>query len=179
VHDALAAGGRVEEEAHPSEVDLALLARLAIGDPHCRTLTAGAAAHLGDVALHRARRHRQALALQQLGDLHARQVVGDPRRHRLVVVLQHPPCLTMTVGAMRTHRLHHQTEEHVAQLLVPVIADQAKADSGIHVAAHGLAIHTGQPLCHSDALAGQPQPQHLSNLEHSDLPERHRRLPAR
>src|SRR5262249_20127864 len=49
-------------------------------------------------------------------------------------------------------------------------------DSDIHVAAHGLAVEADQPRRRSDALAGQPQPQHLPNLEHSDLPERHRRL---
>ena len=90
--------------------------------------------------------------------------------------LQQPPRLAVAVGAVRAHRLDHQPDEHVGQLLVAAVADQTEPDRGIHVAAHGLAVEADQPLRRPDALAGQPQPQHLSNLEHSDLPERHRRL---
>ncbi|HET6948823.1 MAG TPA: hypothetical protein VFI47_00505 [Acidimicrobiales bacterium] len=93
--------------------------------------------------------------------------------------LQQPPHLAVPVEAMRAHRLDYQADEHVGQLPVTAISNQAKPDRGIHVATHGLAVEADQPLGRSDALAGQPQPQHLSNLKHSDLPERHSRLPAR
>jgi hypothetical protein len=85
----------------------------------------------------------------------------------------------MTIAAVRAHRLDHQTDELVGQLLVATVTDQAEPDRGIHVAANGLAVEPDQPFHRPDAPTGQPQPQNLSNLEHSDLPERHRRLPAR
>ena len=85
----------------------------------------------------------------------------------------------MTIAAVRPDRLHHQPDEHVGQLLLAAVADQAEPDRGIHIAADRLAVQADQPLDRPDALTAQPQPQHFSNLEHSDLPERHRRLPAR
>jgi hypothetical protein len=112
-------------------------------------------------------------------DLHRGEIVLDPRRDLVVVDLESSPRLAVTVEAMRSHRLDHHADEHVAQLIVAAIADQAEPDRSVHVAAHRLAVEPDQPFRRPDALAGQPQPQHLSNLEHSDLPERHRRLPAR
>ena len=44
---------------------------------------------------------RKELAELRLGDLDARQVVGDPGRYSLVVVRQRPPCLPVAVAAMR------------------------------------------------------------------------------
>ncbi len=35
-----------------------------------------------------------------------------------------------------------------------------------------LAVHPRQPFHRTEPLAPQPQPQHLSNLAHSNLPER-------
>ena len=57
VHDPVPFRRRVEHQPHAAEVDLALIARLAIGDAHRRSRTPGAAAHLEHVTLHRAARH--------------------------------------------------------------------------------------------------------------------------
>jgi hypothetical protein len=176
VHDAVTPGRRVEDQAHATEVDLQLVTRLAVVDPHRRTPATCPAAHLGHVALHRAARDLDPAASQQLVDLHCGEIVFDPRCDRIVVGLTQPPRLTVAVEAVRAHRLDHQTDEPVGELLVAALADQTETDSGIHVAADGLAVEADQPFRRSDALAGQPQPQHLSNLEHSDLPERHCRL---
>ena len=176
VHDAVTPARRIEDQAHATEVDLQLVARLAIVDPHRRPPTPRAAQDLGHVALHRPARDLDPAARQQLADLHRGEIVLDPRCDLVVMRLTQPPRLTVAVEAMRAHRLDHQTDEPVGQLHVAAIADQTQPDRGIHVTADRLAVEADQPLRRSDALAGQPQPQHLSNLEHTDLPERHRRL---
>jgi hypothetical protein len=176
VHHPVPVRRRIEHEAHATEVDLQLVARLTIVDPHRRPPATGAAQDLSHVALHRPARHLDAAAGQQLVDLHRGQVVFDPRRELVVIGLQQSPGLAVAVDAVRTDRFDHHPDERVAQQLVPAVAHQPQPDRGIHVATNGLAVEPDQPLRRPDALAGQPQPQHLSNLEHSDLPERHRRL---
>ena len=167
---------RVDEEPHPTEVDLQLVARLTVGDPHRRPPTPAAAAHLQHVALHRAQRHPHALPLEQLVDLHPGQIVLDPAGDLLVLSGQQPPRLAVTVAAVRTDRLHHHPDEHVGQLTLAAVTDQTELLGGGDVAADRLAVHLRQPLHRPDAFPGQPQPQHFSNLEHTDLPECHGRL---
>ena len=61
------------------------------------------------------------------------------------------------------------------ELALPAVATRPSLDRRLHVAAHGLAVHPGQPLDGPLALAPQPQPQDLTYLEHTNLPEAHRR----
>ena len=164
------------DQTHATEVDLQLVARFAVDDPDRRPPAPGPAAHLSDVALHRPARNLDTAPSQQLVDLHRGEIVRDPRRDLVVVGHEHSPRLAVAVGAVRAHRLDNQADEHIGQLLVAAVADQPQRHRRIHIAAHRLAVEADQPLRRPDALAGQPQPQHLSNLEHSDLPERHSRL---
>jgi hypothetical protein len=66
--------GHVVIEPHATEVDLQLVARLAVVDAHRRLSTTTPAQHLSDVTLHRTRRHLDPASLQQLGNLHAGQI---------------------------------------------------------------------------------------------------------
>ena len=58
----------------------------------------------------------------------------------------------------------------------PPSRSSPNADRRLDVAADRLAVHLRQPLHRPEPLPGQPQPEHLSNLEHTHLPERHGRL---
>jgi hypothetical protein len=75
------------------------------------------------------------------------------------------------------HRLGHAAHELVGELLLTAGADQAQRLRRADLPAHGLAVHACQPLDRTEPLAAQPQTQQFSNLEHPDLPERHRRPP--
>ena len=173
VGDAVATGERIGDQPHAPEVDLQLIAGLAVGHAHGATATAATTDHLRHIALHRARGHRDTTAPQELGDLHRGHTVAHPRIDLVVTVDQQLPCLATSVAAMRTHGLHDDADERVGELRVAAIAPQPRGHRGVDVTADRLAIHAHQPLRCPDALTGQPQPKHLSNLEHSDLPERH------
>lgn len=118
--------------------------------------------------------HHHALAGQQLVHLHRGQALIEPRLDLLVMGHQQPPRLPTAVRPMRPDGLHHRPQELIGQLAVAAIADQAQPLRRRHVAADRLAIDPGQPLDRPQPLARQPQAQHLSNLEHGNLPE-HRR----
>ena len=167
---------RVDEEPHPAEVDLQLIARLPIGDAHRRPTAPAAAAHLQQIALHRAQRHHYALPVEQLMDLHPGQIVGHPAGDLLVPSGQQPPRRAVTVAAVRTDRLHDHPDEHIGQLTLAAVTLQTELLGGGDVTADRLAVHLRQPLHRPEPFPGQPQPEHFSNLEHTDLPECHGRL---
>lgn len=170
------AGHRVVQQTEPPEIDLQLVTRFAISDPHRRTLPT-ARTELGrDEPLHRALRHHHAVASQQLADLHAGNTRVHPRLDLVVSASQRRPRLTMTVRAVRAHDLHHPTQHQIGQLDDTTLDGDANLDRSVDIAAHRLAIHQGQPGHCPKPLTAQPQPQHFSNLEHRNLPEHHRRL---
>ena len=177
VHDPHPTRRRVGNQAHLPEVQLALRTGLTIGDPDRRSLTAGAAAHLGDVALHRAQRADGPFPGEQLVDLHGRQVPLDPPRDPVVMGAHHPPRLSVAVGAVRADRLHHLPDHLVAQLGVTTPRRDAGHLGRCDVTADRLAVHPRQPLDPAQALTRGPQPKDLPDLEHANLPERHRRSP--
>lgn len=88
-----------------------------------------------------------------------------------------PPGLAVAVHPVGSHRLDDLANELIAELLVAPIPVNAESDGALHVATNGLAVELGQALDRAEPLAGQPEPEHFSDLEHTDLPERHRRLP--
>src|SRR5205085_717746 len=136
------------------------------------------AARLGRVTLHRAARHDDTPTSQQFLDLHRGQPAIQPRLDLIMMRDQQPPPLPMPIAAMRTHRLHHHRDEHVVELLFAAVAQQTTLDRGVHVTTDRLAIQLSQSLDRPESLAAQPQPQTLTNLEHPNLPEAHRRLPV-
>ncbi|WP_308206118.1 hypothetical protein [Mycobacterium shinjukuense] len=116
-------GLRVEDQPHPSEVDLALHPRLAICHRHRRA----PAAALVVGALHtepvqRAMRHHNPLPGEQITDLHHGQPVADPLGDLITLVFKGFPRHTMTVRAVRAHRLHHLPDQLIGQLLLATVA---------------------------------------------------------
>jgi hypothetical protein len=169
--DAVATGPGVEQRAHAAEVDLEFVARLAVGDAHRRALALGSSARLGDVALHGAQRHVDPSTAEQIKDLHRREVVLDPGLDLVVAASEHPPGLAVAVCSVGSHGLDHLADELVAQLLLAAAPIQAEGDGRLDVSPHGLAVDLGQPLNGAQPLVGQPEPEHFSDLEHSNLPE--------
>ncbi len=79
---------------------------------------------------------------------------------------------------MGSHGLHHRADQALVELAFPTVSDQAEPGRRLHVAPHGLAIDVGQPLDRPQAVTAQPQAQDLAYLEHTHLPEHHRRPPG-
>jgi hypothetical protein len=140
LHDTTPTRLGVDDEAHPAEVDLQLVARFPIGDPHRRTSTAAAATLLEHIALHRAQRHHHTAAFQQLVDLHPRQIGIDPRLDLVMTGGQEPPRFAMPIASVRSHRLDDHPDEDVCQLLDATVTIQSQLLGGSDVAAHRLAI---------------------------------------
>jgi hypothetical protein len=76
---------------------------------------------------------------------------------------------------MRPDLLDDQSHEDVAELVFTGCAIEPCLDRRRHVTADGLAVDPRQPFHRAQSLAPQPQPEHLSHLEHTHLPEGHRR----
>jgi hypothetical protein len=83
----------------------------------------------------------------------------------------------VAVGAVRADDLDHSSQQLIGELVLATAPIKAGSFRRPHIAADRLSIHPRQSLDPSQTLSGQPQPQDLPDLEHSDLPERHRRLP--
>ena len=175
-----AAGRPVGHQPEPAEVDLALVARLAVVHPHRRAPPAPPdVAHLQRVTVQRALRHHDPASAEELmGLAHRELVLLQPALDELMVGDQQPPRVTPAIRAVRAHNLHHRADEPVGELLLTAVADQTPLNRGGHVAADRLAVQPRQPLRRPDPLAPQPQPQHFTNLVHTNLPERHRRPPG-
>src|SRR4029450_10364245 len=67
----------------------------------------------------------------------------------------------------------------VSELLDTTIEVDPRRHRRLHVTVHRLAVHPHQPGDRAITLPAQPQPRHLFDLEHRDLPESHPAPPAR
>ena len=79
----------------------------------------------------------------------------------------------MTVRANLTNRGHHRADELVAELNVTTSAVQPQPDRRLDHSRDRLAISRHELSDPSIGPAIEPQPQHLTDFEHGDLPERH------
>jgi hypothetical protein len=111
---------------------------------------------------------------QQDPDLHDREVLLDPRPDPLLLAEQRPPSLAVTVAAMRAHSLHHLTDQLIGELLHATTTLDAEPDRRGDVTPRRLAINTDSRGDRPFTIAVQPAPQRLSDLDHRNLPERHR-----
>lgn len=80
----------------------------------------------------------------------------------------------MTVRASRAHRGDHGSDQLVRQRLGAILPGQARLDRRVDIPPGGLAVHPRAPGHRPQASPLQPPPQHLTHLDHADLPERHR-----
>jgi hypothetical protein len=69
----------------------------------------------------------------------------------------------------------HRGEDLIVQLVLLAASVDAGLDRGGDVTADRLPVDPGQTLDRSQPFAPDPQPEHLSRLEHEHLPESHRR----
>jgi hypothetical protein len=123
-------------------------------------------------------RHDHAAAAEQVMDLaHREPVPVQPVVDQAVVGDQQAPRLAVAADAVGAHRLDHAAHKLVGELGLAAGADQTQRLRRADLPAHGLSVHARQPLDRSQPLAAQPQTQQFSNLEHPNLPKRHRRPP--
>jgi hypothetical protein len=99
---------RVEHQPQPTVINLQLVTRLTIRDPHRDRPAPATPAGLGHIPLHRPLRDRHTPTDKQLMDLHRRQPLLYPPLDLPVIRHQTPPRLTVPVDPMRTHRLEHR-----------------------------------------------------------------------
>jgi hypothetical protein len=80
----------------------------------------------------------------------------------------------MTVWASRAHRGDHRSDQLVTQRLDPGLPRQPRSYRSLDIPPGGLAVHPRALGHRPQAGSLQPSPQHLTHLDHTDLPERHR-----
>ncbi len=179
VHPPLPAGLGIEQVAHLGEVDLAFQPRLPVGHPD-RGRPDPEATPLDREPVQRPIRHPHPLTREQLLDLHDRQRVptlntAHPGTDSLLVRHQQLPRRAAPVRTCRPHRLDHRADQLVGHRPHPGVTGQAGSLGRGDVPACSLAIHP-RPLSDlPQPQALKPRPEHLTHLNHTDLPESHAR----
>ena len=79
----------------------------------------------------------------------------------------------MPTGPVRGDPLGHPAQQPIAKLALTPGPVQAAGPRRLHIPPDRLTIHPRQPRYRTQPLTPQPQPQHLFDLVHPDLPERH------
>ncbi len=82
-------------------------------------------------------------------------------------------------AALRAHDLHDLAQHLIGELVHTTIDADTDRDRRLDIPADGLAVHPTQPGHRTQRLTPQPQTKNLTNLEHRNLPKRHRRLSDR
>jgi hypothetical protein len=178
VHPSLPPGLGVEDESHLREVDLALHAGLTIDDPH-RGGPDPEPAPLDREPVHRSIRHHAALPGQQLLDLHDRQRLlaisaGDPLADLLLTGEQQIPRRAVPVGPTRADRRDHRTDQLIRDRRAGLPTETLRFGRS-DISAGGLAVHP-RPLRGLPQTGSlEPTAEHLTHLNHTDLPESHAR----
>jgi hypothetical protein len=176
MHLALPPGDRVGQQAQVTEVQLALYPRLAVGDPH-RGGAAAEPAPLHAEPVQRPVGHYQAAAFQQDPDLDHRQASLHLSGDLLLAGLQLLPRQAVPARAHRPDYLSDLPDQLIGQLRCPAITGQPRLHRGLHIPAGGLAVHPRLLSDLAQPSPGQPPPQHLTDLSHGNLPERHPQNP--
>jgi hypothetical protein len=169
----------VHDEPHLGEVDLALHPRLTVIDPHRGPRSPEPAARHHE-PVQGAVRHHATLPSQQLSDLHHRQrrrtaTAGHPRRDLLLPGQQQIPRRPVPVRTSRTDHSNHRADQLISQRRDPRLPGQPFSLSRNHVAAGGLAVHPRPLRNRAQTSPVEPPAQHLTHLNHTDLPESHAR----
>jgi hypothetical protein len=80
----------------------------------------------------------------------------------------------VTIRAGRAHRCDDCCDELVVQRIDTGVPAQALRHGSLDIPPGGLAVYPRSLGHRSQAGSLQPAPQHLTHLDHVDLPERHR-----
>ena len=165
-------GHRVGQQAQVAEVDLALRPRLPVGDPDRRRgLPEPAPLHAEPVQ--RPVRHHDALPFQQDPDLDHRQPGFHLPGDLLLAGLQLIPRPPVPARPHRPDRLSDLPDQLISQLARPAVTGQPRLRRRRHIPAGGLAVHACLLSHPAQPGTRQPGPQHLTDLSHRNLPERH------
>jgi hypothetical protein len=168
---------RLRDQAEPAEVDLALHPRRPVGHPQ-RRRPGGEPAPLDREPVQRPVRHHDPAAGQLAVDVRQLQpVLGDPLGDPRLLRDEQLPRRAVPADPGRADRGHHRADQLVRQLLLPAVTDQPGRLPGLHIPAGRLAVHPGPLGRRPQPGTRQPAPQHLSHLDHTNLPERHRPPP--
>jgi len=159
-------GPGVGDQAHPPEVHLQLGAGLTVGDTH-RVAPLAITTALHREAVQRPVRDGDASPGQQVADLHDRQALGGPPFDELGVGLQRLPRRAVAPWAVGPHRQAHHPDHRVVELRDVAVGGHARRCGRVHVAAHGVAVHTRVAADGPLALAEDPTPQDLSDFRPS------------
>ena len=185
VHPPPTSGLEVEQQTHLGEVELALHPGLNVSDPHRRPASGAEPASLHGEPVQRPIRHPHPLPGQQLLDLHDRQRVvldpavfdaGHPGPDLLLIREQGLPRGTVPGGPDRADRLEDQPDQLVGDRLVhrhTGLARQPLRLGRLDIAPSGLAVHPRPLRDLPQPSSLEPGPQHLTHLDHTDLPESH------
>lgn len=169
--------------AQLGEVELALHARLAVDDAD-RARADPEPAPLDREPVQRPVRHLDTLAGQQLLDLPDAQCVpaiaaAHPGADLLLVAEQDLPRRAVPVRPRRPDRVDHLPDQLIGDRLHAGVADQAGSLGRSDVPTGRLAVHP-RPLGDlPQPVPFQPGSEHLTDLNHADLPESHARRPPR
>lgn len=170
----------IDQQTHLPVIDLNLDARVTVRHPHRRPPSRAAhAKNLQGVTVQRPFRHDDTPPGEELPGLHRPQpVIDQPALQQVVVGHAHRPRRTVAVTTMRPHRLDHRAQQNVVQLPLAALPDNPSSDRRLHVATDRLAVHPRPVADHPQTLTPHPPTEHLSHLEHPNLPERHRHPPG-
>ncbi len=147
------------------EIDLQLAARRPV--IHRRGhLAAARPAPLGREPVQRPLRHHHALPGQQDPDLHHRHSGFDPRGDLFLAGLQLRPPRAVPVRAHRPDHRHDLPDQLIGELVLTPLPGQASRHRGRHIPPAGLAVHAGLRGHRPLALAREPGPQRLTDLNH-------------
>jgi hypothetical protein len=170
---------RVIHQAHLGEIDLALHPRLTISHPHRGGPTTAEPTPLGTKPVQRPIRHQHTPSREQISDLDHRQVFADPLADLHSLDLQRLPGWATPTGTDRAHSRHHLTDHLVRQLSETTLATHPSRLSSSHIPAGRFAVHPRLPGHRAQPPTAQPPPQHLTHLNHRNLPKRHLPQPPR
>jgi len=81
----------------------------------------------------------------------------------------------VAVRSSRTDHGEHRTDQLITERLDPGLPLQARGLSSSDIAAGGLAVHPRALRDLPQPNPSEPPPEHLSHLNHTDLPESHAR----
>ena len=147
----------VEDHPHPGEIDLTLHTGFTVDYRH-RGAPAPIFGALHAVPVHGALRRHHPVPRQQVNDLDHRQTLTNPLLDPIMVVAQHFPRQTVPIGAIRTHRLDHHTDQLIGELISAAVAIQPGLHRRIGIAAGGLAVHPSQSSHAAQASSQHPHP---------------------
>ena len=185
VHPPPPSGLGVEQQPELGEVDLALHPGLTIGDAdrraraRCGTRTARTANRCSVRYGTRTpcRASSSSIFTTDSGSCLTPSSSPPPTHARICSscpssVSHAAPC---PFGSDRADRLDHQPDQLVAHRLRAGLAGQARGLGRLDIPAGGLAVHPRPARDLPQPLTLEPDPQHLTHLDHADLPESHPR----